>query len=60
MERDLFTAHIVKPASVISAVRKFAFMCDVECNATFPAPEAGEGGIYLVCLFSHVKAILGT
>lgn len=29
-------------------------------NAKFKAAEAGEGGIYLVCLFNHVKAILGT
>lgn len=29
-------------------------------NEKFKVLEAGESGIYLVCLFNHVKAILGT
>lgn len=29
-------------------------------NEKFKVLEAGESGIYRVCLFNHVKAILGT
>lgn len=29
-------------------------------NQKFKVLEAGESGICLVCLFNHVKAILGT
>lgn len=29
-------------------------------NEKFKVLEAGESGVYVVCLFSRVKAILGT